>query len=174
MNIKRIYSFRCPRWDELPEEPKFNKEVVAYINETFEPILEKEHYLTTTMVQNYIKWGILPNPKGRKYDRFQIACLIVITIYKQVLNIDYVKKGVDLLLKRMDREAAYNCFANSIELSIKREFGYLMKDKVQLKEEKLNDEYIGLLAVSSAFVLKLLANIVISSQGIENIGGRNE
>jgi len=174
MNIKNIYSFRCPRWEELPKEPKFNKEVVAYINETFEPILEKEYYLTTTMVQNYIKWGILPNPKGRKYDRFQIACLIVITIYKQVLNIDYVKKGVDLLLKRMDKEAAFNCFAESLEVSIKREFAYLIKDKVDSRQEKINDDYIGLLAVSSAFVLKLLANIVIASQGVGNIGGRNE
>lgn len=85
MDIKNIYNFHCPRWDEIPEEDMFNKEVVSFINSSLSDILNEEDYLTTTMVQNYLKWEIIDRPLGRKYNRSHVAKLIVITILNKFL-----------------------------------------------------------------------------------------
>lgn len=175
MNLKEIYNFHCPRWEELPEKPLFNKEVVEYINGVLSPIIDEDGYLTTTMVQNYTKWGVIPAPEGRKYNKSQISVLLVVTIYKYVLNIDYVKKGVELLLRHMDLSFAYDAVCQSLERSIKETFSFLFDEEGNMKEcKKIEENYVGLFAVSNAFVLKLLAHIVIESEGYKNIGGNNE
>lgn len=175
MDVKKIYDFHCPRWNELPETEMFNKEVVSYVNSSFRDILNKEDYLTTTMVQNYLKWGIVDSPKGRKYNKGHIAKFIVVLIYKQVLNINDVAKGMDLMLNQVSIDYAYDLFAKSLEDALKREFSFLIEgEEYKFEGKKIADKYIGMYAVSESFVTRLLASIVMNSKEIRNIGDNNE
>ena len=173
--IKEIYSFKCPRWNELPEEPLFNQEAVEYINSVLEPLMVDEKAITTTMVQNYVKHGYLPKSYGRKYDRTQIAYLIVISIYKQVLNIKEVRKGLDLQLSLMDYEKAYNTFARSLNKALRRTFKPLvLTGEFHLDEFKSSKKSAGVDMIANSFSLKLLGTILIQNDGFQGLGGENE
>ena len=173
--LEAIYNFHCPRWDELPGERIFNQEVVDYICKVLEPISFDEVPITTTMVQNYVKLEYMPKSPGRKYNRTQIAYLIVISIYKRVLNIKDVRKGVDLQLNLMDIKAAYNIFAQGLEDGIRRNF----KSTIESNEFKLCEfvgvpESAGIDIIAHAFALRLLGTILIESNGYKGLGGKNE
>lgn len=173
-NIEKILKFKCPRWDELPEGPLFNKEVVNYINEIFDPLMLEVKAITTTMVQNYIKWGFIPKPEGRKYDKTQIAYLVVISIYKQVLNIKDVRRGVDLQLDLMDRKSAYNNFANALDMALNRTFKSIVEEnKFKLGEFENTPKTAGIDVIAHAFSLKLLGTLIIINDGFYGLGGDN-
>lgn len=172
--LERIYNFHCPRWNELPSEPKFNKEVVDYINDILDPLMVNEKAITTTMVQNYIKWEFIPKPEGRKYNKTQIAYLIVISIYKQILNIKDVKKGVDLQLRFMDVENAYNNFSIALDTALERSFkSIVLNNEFRLEEFFNTPETAGIDIIAHAFSLKLLVTLIISNNGFQGLGGEN-
>lgn len=169
MILKQIKDFTCPRWEDLPEEAIFNREAVDLINKALEPILNQESKLTTTMVQNYVKWGFLPKEEGRKYSRSRIALLIVISIYKQVISLKNVKKGVDLLLEHFPLEEAFDIFGSCVDDALKRAFDPSF-NKLQHNIEEVEKKMVGLYAVANSFALKLLGETIIASDGIKNLG----
>lgn len=168
MNLEEIYYFHCPRWKELPEDPIFNREAVDFVNTSLSPILDED--LTTTMVQNYVKWELMPSEAGRKYSRLRIAYLIVISIYKQAINLSNVKKGVDLLLKHYSLDNAYDNFAMAVEEGLKKTFHPLLYKEDYKGNKKPNKEELGLYAVANSFAYKLLGNLIIKADGVKNIG----
>lgn len=170
MNFQEIYDFSCPRWNELPDEPLFNREAVEWINKNLHPIIDQESRLTTTMVQNYVKWGFLPKEAGRKYSRERIAQLVVLSIYKQVIHLKYVHRGVDLLLNHFPIEQAYNIFCQAVENALKNTFAPFCGENPLLKDTKMDDRKVGLYAVAASFALKLLGEMIIESNGIKNLG----
>ncbi len=173
--IKEIYEFECPMWIDLPEEPLFNQEAVNYINQTLKPIIREENFITTTMVQNYIKLGFLPRPAGRKYKRIHIAYLIVISIYKQILNIKEVRKGVELQLTLMDLEKAYNLFSKSLNKAIRDTFESIHKNKtVEIQSIKAPPQRAGVDVIAYSFSFRLLGTIILNNDGFKNLGGKNE
>jgi len=56
---------------------------------------QKEKLLTKSMVNNYVKAGILDKPVKKKYNKSQIKKLIMICELKQVLAINDIKKIFD-------------------------------------------------------------------------------
>ncbi len=77
-----------PRWNELPDLDIYMDQVLSLLSRYLRdlPGLE-EKGLTASMVNNYVKQGILPAPVGKRYNRTHLACLIIITILKSVLPI---------------------------------------------------------------------------------------
>lgn len=169
--LKEFLAFTCPMWDELPEIPLFNHEVVDYINQTLSPIILEENPITPTMIQNYSKWGVIPKLRGRKYDRRQISCLIIISVYKQVINISDIKEGIKLQLKLGSLEEGYNIFASSLNSSIRRIFkAVLEEEKILLDGYQVEKGREGVEAIMYAFTLKLLGTSIIRSGGFASKG----
>lgn len=168
--ITKIYNFKCPRWEELPDKPLFNKEVVKFINELLADILDEDQTLTTTMVQNYIKLGFLPKPDGRKYNRIRIAYLIVITMFKQILTIKEISKGTKLQLKLMSKEDAYNTFCDSIEKAFYHTFKLFYESgDIKVEEFSPSQTAAGVELMAHAFALKLFGTIILEKNGLVNV-----
>jgi DNA-binding transcriptional MerR regulator len=53
------------------------------------------------MVQNYIRYGLLPPPAGRLYSQKHLAALVIIGFMKMVFDMPAIKKN---LLPYMDEE----------------------------------------------------------------------
>ncbi len=170
-----IYDFHCPRWKELPEQSLFNQEVVNYIAKVLNPIIREELPITTTMIQNYTKLGFLPKPKGRKYNRTQVAHLIVIAVYKQVLNISEVKTGVELQLDLMKIDKAYDTFAQTVENALKSVFGYMVEEgRDYIGGFEVDENKLGVELIANAFALKLLGTMILKQRGFKNLEEYNE
>ena len=151
--IEQVIKHHIPRWNELPEIDLYLDQVVNYL-EKYLGILNvnrDEKIITTTMIKNYVKLGIMPAPEKKKYNKSHIAYLMVICILKQVYSIGDIGKLISETIKFFELSKAYNRFCANIEVSIKNVFirkefphidrmteeQYLLKNVVQAVADKL-------------------------------------
>ena len=151
--IETILKFHMPRWNELPDIDLYLDQVVNYIERYLVAysINKEDKVITKTMINNYVKQGVMPAPEKKKYNRAQIAYLLVICILKQVYSISDIKKLIALTIQNYEVGKAYNRFCANLEVSIrhvftKKEFPkcdqmteeqYLLKNVVQSFANKL-------------------------------------
>lgn len=169
--INLFKNFKCPRWDDLPDKPVFGKNVIVFINSSLEGLIPERDYLTQNMIQNYSKWNIIPKIEGRKYGRNHIAYLMVITVFKELINIADVHTGVKLMLSQYSDKEAYNLFAEIFEKAIRRTFSHVKDGKVYTFEGfEIDTHLAGLKIVSNSFALRLLGQMVLEQGGFDFLG----
>ena len=85
--IKEVGSFSLPEYKELPNVDLFMEQVLSYINSSLAIFSDDPRkVLTSFMVNNYVKAGMIKEPQKKKYDREQIGYLMAITLMKQTLS----------------------------------------------------------------------------------------
>lgn len=148
-----IMKIHIPRWNELPEIDLYLDQVVNYLEKYLEQynVIREEKIITKTMINNYVKLGIMPAPEKKKYSREHIAYLIVICVLKQVYSINDIGKLISLTIQYFELSKAYNRFCANLEISVKNVFSrkeipnvekmteeqYLLKNVVQSIADKL-------------------------------------
>ena len=128
---KELAEFHLPRWEELPSLNLYMDQVVAYINETLEFLLvdpntqapkgkKEDRLLTSAMINNYVKQHFIPKPEKKRYHREHLACLIVYALFKQVLPLTDIQKGVYLHLTLCEHnfQVAYDTFCQQVEANL--------------------------------------------------------
>lgn len=81
---------QLPQWNELPDLALYMDQVVSLGNRYLEPIISVP--ITASMVNSYVKKGLMPKPVKKKYSQEHVASLILITIMKQVYSLDIIHK----------------------------------------------------------------------------------
>lgn len=148
-----ISKIHIPRWNELPEIDLYLDQVVNYIEKYLGQYNanKEDKIITKTMINNYVKIGIMPAPTKKKYNREHMAYLIVICILKQVYSISDIGKLISLTIQYFELSKAYNRFCANLEVSLKNVFTrkefpntekmteeqYLLKNVVQSVADKL-------------------------------------
>lgn len=75
-------------WNELPDINLYMDQVIGLLSEKLSFFAEDEDkLLTKSMINNYVKSGLISHPEKKKYTKEQLAQLIVISMLKQVLSI---------------------------------------------------------------------------------------
>ncbi len=115
-----VASFRLPRWEQIPTLGLYMDQVVTVIEKALSPVLgyNGEAFITSSMINNYVKLGIVGKPEKKKYSREHIAGLIVITVLKQSLAIGDVRLGIDTVVSGGDRGASYDSFCDYVERAL--------------------------------------------------------
>ena len=150
---ENIVKIHIPRWNELPEIDLYLDQVVNYIEKYIGQynVNKEDKIITKTMINNYVKQGIMPAPEKKKYSRSHIAYLIVICVLKQVYSISDIGKLISLTIQYFELSKAYNRFCANLEVSVMNVFSrkefpntekmteeqYLLKNVVQSVAEKL-------------------------------------
>ena len=106
-------TFSLPRYDELPTVGYFLEQTVDYINQVLKPLNGLQ--ITSSMVRNYVKQGLIQNPVRKKYSTDQIAYLICITILKQVASLEDLSRLFFQQQKIYTSPVAYNYFCDELE-----------------------------------------------------------
>lgn len=148
-----IMKIHIPRWNELPEIDLYLDQVVNYLEKYLEQynVNKEDKIITKTMINNYVKLGIMPAPEKKKYSREHIAFLVVICVLKQVYSISDIGKLISLTIQYFEISKAYNRFCANLEISMKNVFTrkefpntekmteeqYLLKNVVQSIADKL-------------------------------------
>ena len=95
IEIKRsLKEDRPARWENIPDMELYMDQVLGFIKKQHIG-LEEGEALTPSMVNNYVKKGLLPRAKGKKYKKSHVAHLTAICLFKQVLSVS----ETDALLK---------------------------------------------------------------------------
>lgn len=99
-NLKEHLTTQRPdSWDELPDLALYMDQLISYMPRQLFP-LEEGDALTSAMVNNYIKAGLLPRAEGKRYGRKHLAYLTAICALKPVLSM----KALAELLNAVDNQ----------------------------------------------------------------------
>ena len=82
-----------PLWEDLPSIPLYMDQVILYLGESLK-LFEREEelsLLTSSMINNYVKNGLIPHPEKKKYTKEHLAGLMAVCMLKQVLSIQDIK-----------------------------------------------------------------------------------
>ncbi len=133
-----IQNFRLPRYDEIPNVGLYLEQTTKYISEYLEPL--QDIAITGSMISNYVKKKLIPNPIKKQYYREQIAYLIFIAISKTVLSLDNIGILLEKQKKTYESRIAYDYFCSEFENILHQIFQ--LKDQtesisVEATEEKI-------------------------------------
>lgn len=116
--------FSLPRFEDLPAIPLYRDQVIGIVEDALSPLDAGTDgaWLTASMVNNYVKAGLVSAPKKKQYRRDQVAGLIVICIFKQILPIAAIQRLLRIQQLSYSLETAYNYVALEVEHAVRRAF----------------------------------------------------
>jgi hypothetical protein len=85
-----------PSWAALPDLGLYMDQVMTLMTRVFGS-MPGGGEITKSMVNNYVKAGLIRRPSGKKYDRDQLAQLIMIAVLKQALSMEEIAKVLGIL-----------------------------------------------------------------------------
>lgn len=90
--LEELTSFSLPRWKNLPDLDLYMDQVVTYLEKELEPLSvdTKEKMISSSMISNYIKGGLVNSPDKKKYSKEHLAYLLAICSIKQILTISEI------------------------------------------------------------------------------------
>lgn len=111
---ERINKLKVADYSVYPDIDLYMDQVLAYISRTPVSFRESDS-LTSAMVNNYIKDGLIPRAKGKKYSKEHIADLTVIARLKQVFSVKDVGVLLSAVKDNKSAEEFYKLFAGQLE-----------------------------------------------------------
>jgi len=124
--LETIHQFKLPRYDQIPDVGLYLEQTASYMNQYFKVIPDME--ITTSMISNYVKKGLVDRSIKKKYYRDQIASLMFVAIAKTVLSIDRINQLFILQARTYDKQTAYEYMRLELENIIYYVFG--LKDNL--------------------------------------------
>lgn len=92
--IEPIRRYRPVSWEQIPDLGLYMDQVVTFITRAYEPLYGEDAHatLSASMINNYVKSGLIPRPAGKKYSREQIALLAMIVLLKQTCSMEDIRR----------------------------------------------------------------------------------
>ena len=165
---KSMSKVKLTLWDELPDFAVYVDQLLQIVNdETSFMKIGDDPLITKSMVNNYVKWGMMPKPVKKKYEKIHIAYVIVITILKQVLPISKIEDGIQLQIKLQGSEqVAYDSFCGALEESMNKVFTPIVNHSSHYILEKREIPYdkLAISVITLALCNKLLTEKIIETK----------
>ena len=100
-----------PRWAELPDLALYMDQVLSLMARYLENCPGADGKgLTASMVNNYVKQGVVPPPVKKRYGREHLATLVMLCLLKPVLPIASIHALLDAMLREQSLDACYDAF----------------------------------------------------------------
>ena len=121
MEREEIVNIDLPQWELLPDIGLYMDQVITLMDRTFSPALPKGE-MTKSMVNNYVKQGIIPAPKAKRYTANHVAMLTVICLMKRTFSMDDIHSLLRVSAATHGIDHAYNFFCEAVEESLRQLF----------------------------------------------------
>jgi len=115
---QRMASERPAQWDALPDLPLYMDQVVSYLGRQLITFREGEG-LTSAMINNYIKDGIVPRANGKRYEKEHLAALTAVAVLKQVLSVRDLATLMESGVMEGSPDEYYARFLNGMDTALK-------------------------------------------------------
>lgn len=166
---KTMSRIKLIRWNELPYFPIYCDQLLQIVNDELSFMQsddENEKLITKSMVNNYVKWGMIPKPVKKKYEKLHIASVIAITMLKQIMPISKITEGIQLQINLQGDERAYNAFCEVFEESIRIVFLPILDElnPYVLQERKFEYDMLAISTITTALSSKLLTEKIIETK----------
>lgn len=117
---KQLDSFankQLPLWDDFPDFELYMDQLVSLGNRYLEGLIESP--LTPSMINSYVKKGLMTRPQKKKYTNTHLAELIAISLLKAIYSLDVIANYLEELLHEFSIKESYNSFAMIFNDSLK-------------------------------------------------------
>ena len=115
---RKLREDRPVSWEQMPDFALYMDQVLNYMDRQVIRF-EEDDRLTSAMINNYTKNGLVPRAGGKKYGREHLAYLTVICILKRVMS----TRDMDLLIRqelrgRRSVKDGYDAFLASLDKAL--------------------------------------------------------
>lgn len=121
---ERLMQERPAVWDSLPDIALYMDQLISYMPRQLIRYEENEN-LTSAMVNNYIKDGLLPRADGKRYGQTHLAYLTAICALKQVLSVKEMKTMLQIGTEGREPERLYAYFCAELDHALNETAGEL-------------------------------------------------
>ncbi len=106
-------SFKLPHWEDLPDIELYMDQVISLMEKYLQHTTgENDKTLTPSMINNYVKLGIIPAPTKKRYSREHLSYLLIICSLKQIMPIPRIKEMIDIKLKNSSIDQVLNYYSD--------------------------------------------------------------
>ena len=88
--LEHLQGCLLPDWETLPDFGLYKDQMISYISRSL-PGISGQLDLTASMINNYVKAGLIDKPAGKKYSREALAQLFMVVQLKLTTPMDLVK-----------------------------------------------------------------------------------
>ena len=139
---ERMSRQRPVEWEAFPDIGLYMDQVVSYLPRQLIHYGESE-LLTSAMVNNYIKDGLLPRAEGKRYSRVHLGYLTAICVLKQVLSVKETKGLLAIGSQRKSTpEELYAYFCRQLDAAL--------TETAESLDENLTEDRLPALALGLA------------------------
>ena len=171
---ENITSQRPDSWDRLPDIPLYMDQVVSYLTRQM-VCFEEGDGLTSAMINNYIKDGLLARANGKKYGKEHLAYLTAISDLKQVLSVREMRTLVAIGKNVGTSQEQYDYFCRVLDQALDQADGQLNEEAA---EEKLPGMVLtyALQSYAHGLVCRRLLEIMAQKSGCSDLlkGGKKK
>ncbi len=110
---ERISHYSLPLWEALPDLELYMDQVLSLLGKYLEIYYEtigEEKFITSSMINNYVKLGIIPPPVKKKYSKIHLAYLLIICTLKQTLDMATIQKIIPANISEEEVQKTYDSF----------------------------------------------------------------
>lgn len=104
----KLSQISLPLYAELPSIDLYMDQVIDQINQYLTPLTNTT--ITKSMINSYVKKGLVDRPIKKRYSRDHIATILVVSILKQILSLDTVADAIKIALTLNPIPQAYDQF----------------------------------------------------------------
>lgn len=147
-----MLNFNPTDYDKLPDIDLYMDQVLSYFEKTLKVfrIHDEDKILTKTMINNYVKAGMIEKPDKKKYDQDRLANLIMIYFLKNVVSMQTIEQLADPDLSTQEQYARFN--------KVQRQ---VFEETEKMLSKKEADQELALELLIKADIYKRLAEKIV-------------
>ena len=88
--LEHLQGCLLPEWETLPDFGLYKDQLVSFINRSL-PSVSGKVDLTASMINNYVKAGLIEKPTGKQYSREALAQLMIVIQLKLTTPMELIK-----------------------------------------------------------------------------------
>lgn len=115
---QKLSKISLPQYQDLPNLDLYMDQVIDEINQYLIPITKTA--ITKSMINSYVKKGIVDRPTKKRYSRVQLAKLLVVSILKPILSLDAITQALRIAMKLDSVDNAYDQFVTLFNTELKQ------------------------------------------------------
>lgn len=148
---------KLPRYHEITDVGLYLDQTAKFVNQYLRALDQPE--LTSSMISNYVKLKLLPNPEKKQYSSKHIATLIFIALAKTVISLDDIRYLLKLKIDQSSFIEDYDLFCSLFDDSL----AALFENKNILLDKQFKETNI-LIPIIKAITQKIYLDHCISIQ----------
>ena len=114
---QRLEQERPVAWEELPDLALYMDQVISYMPRQLISFKEDD-LLTSAMVNNYIKDGLVPRAEGKRYGPVHLGYLTAVCAMKKVLSVKDMRAMLDSVPESKEPKSIYNYFCRAMDTAL--------------------------------------------------------